>query len=138
MLFVVNIYLRSFSSHTSSSTLLFLPSISDELALCIAVIGINFECLEPEIRIFIFLAHLLKLFFFLLILRLRRTNTFPNIPDLSSHLYLVSYLCVCHSPCNLVSIFFSFLQFFQFSPHILLPHAIPQFFSLSLSLSAYL
>jgi len=109
LLFVVNIYLRSFSSHTSSSALLFLPSISDELALCIAVIGINFECLEPEIRILIFLDQLLKLFFFLLILRLRRTNTFPNIPDLSSHLYLVSYLCVCHSPYNLVSIFFPFL-----------------------------
>jgi len=68
-LFVVNIYLRYFSSYTSSSNLLFLPSISDELALCIAVIGINFEYLELEIRFFIFLAHLLKHFFFLLILQ---------------------------------------------------------------------
>ena len=130
-LFVVNIYLRSFSSYTSSSNLLFLPSISDELALCIAVIGINFECLEPEIRFFTFLAYLLKHFFSLLILQLKRTKTLHNISDLSSHLYLDSYLRVCNFLCNHVSIFFSFPEIFPIPPHLLLPvQAIPKLFIL--------
>ena len=134
LLFVVDIYLRSFSSYTSSSNLLFLPSISDELALCIAVIGINFECLEPEIRFFTFLAYLLKHFFSLLILQLKRTKTLHNISDLSSHLYLDSYLRVCHFLCNHVSIFFSFPEIFPIPPHSLLPvQAIPKPLSLSLS-----
>ena len=128
---MANIYLRSFSSDTCSSNLVFLPSISVELALCIAVIGINFECLEPEIRFFTFLAYLLKHFFSLLILQLKRTKTLHNISDLSSHLYLDSYLRVCNFFCNHVSIFFSFPEIFPIPPHLLLPvQANPKLFAL--------
>jgi hypothetical protein len=60
---VVKIYSAYFSTNTPPFTLLFLSGISVELALCIVVIGIKFDCFELEIRNSIFPAHLSEFIF---------------------------------------------------------------------------
>ena len=110
---------------------LFLPDIFTELALCTVVIGINFGCLELEIRFSNF-TRTYHFFHLSLNFPLTRPRTFLTISNLPCYIYRSCHICKSVSSFgSSFAILFLFLHNFQFMfPFLTIPSCI--LFSLEL------